>query len=80
MKKMSEEEALEKAVDFLSARLKYRLELVGKIEGNVIYGMSENEKDSWVFFVKADNFYLDGMQRYIIVNKKTGEASEIITS
>ena len=79
--KMSEEEALQKAVDLLSARIKNHLELVDNIKGKAIYGMSENDiKDSWVFFVKSENMYLDGMQRYIIVDKKTGEAREIIAS
>ncbi len=77
---ISKDKAMKKAVEILSAEIKNCLELVDNIKG-ITYGINENEiKNCWIFVVKPENFHLDGVQRYIIVNKKTGEVKEIITS
>jgi hypothetical protein len=83
---ITKEEAIQKAINLLSSRIdENRLKIVDHMSG-AIYGVSESDiKNSWIIFVEperlpSDGLMLDGPQRYILVDKKTGIITKVTTS
>ena len=83
---ITKEEAIQKAINLLSSSIDEScLEIVDRISG-CPYGVSEIDiENSWIISVErerlpTDSLILDGPQRYILVDKKTGKTIGITTS
>jgi hypothetical protein len=80
---ITKEEAIQKAVNFVSSKmescLESRLEIVDHIEGHPYNVSKINLNNSWIIYVHKEELILDGPAQYIVIDKNTGVMNEIIT-
>jgi hypothetical protein len=77
---ITKDEALEKAISLLSARMKCRLEIVESIPGPFYNSTALDPGKCWIVHVCPERLMLDGKQQYIIVDRDTGAFTDIMTS
>jgi hypothetical protein len=73
------EEAIAAALNFLSDKVKCRVEIVNNVSGNFYNPGNINVDNYWIVYVRPEQMMLDGEQNYILVHKKTGELMFITT-
>ena len=76
---ITQDEALQRAYNHLSAEMKDRLEIIDHISG-CFYGSGNLDvNNSWIIYVPSETLGVDGTEQYIVINKQTGIITEVAT-
>jgi len=74
---ITKDEALQKAQDYLASKMEGRLEIVDHISG-CLYGANKIDfTNNWIIYVRPEDCIIDGPEKYILIEKKTGIIMEL---